>query len=122
MIEETTEPQRVNKREFIARVATRSGQPRSMTSQVYEAVIEELSESIVERGEMVVLTGFGRFFTRRHKGHRVRFGKDSVDDYLVVKFAPSRSMKRLVNDPTSDEEPEDDGADVSDRALLLERV
>ena len=97
---ETTGHPRISKREFIAKVAGRSGQPIRIVSEVYESLIGELTDS-VRRGETVMLTGFGRFCRQVHKGHKVRFGKKDVDDYPVLKFSASRSINRRL-DPDAD--------------------
>jgi nucleoid DNA-binding protein len=102
---ETTGHPRISKREFIAKVAGRSGQPIRIVSEVYESLIGELTDS-VRRGETVMLTGFGRFCRQVHKGHKVRFGKKDVDDYPVLKFSASRSINRRLNP--------DDSTDLSD--------
>ncbi|MFB7917069.1 HU family DNA-binding protein [Streptomyces sp. NPDC056061] len=88
-----TESPRVSKREFISRVAARSGQPAEVVEQVYGVLIGELT-SAVGAGETVVLAGFGRFYRQTHKGHKVRFGKKDVGDYLVLKFSASRVVNR----------------------------
>jgi nucleoid DNA-binding protein len=92
----TTEHSRISKREFISRVAVRGDFPIRVVSEVYEALLGELTDA-AGRGETVVLTGFGRFYRQAHKGHKVRFGKDDVDDYLVLKFSASRSVNRRLD-------------------------
>lgn len=92
---ETTPQGRISKREFISRVATRSEVPIRTVSEVYEAMLEELTQAVC-RGEVVVLTGFGRFYRQAHKGHKVRFGQSEVDDYFVLKFSASRSINRQL--------------------------
>ena len=78
--------QRIAKREFIARVAERSGWPIKTVSSVYEGILDELLDA-VSHGEAVALTGFGRFYRQTHRGHKVRFGQSEVDDYSVLKFS-----------------------------------
>lgn len=92
---------RVNKREFISRVAKRSGMSVRAASRLYEALLEELTDAAA-RGETVVLTGFGRFYRQDHKGHKVRFGEDRVDDYSVLKFSASRSINRRLDQQVVD--------------------
>ncbi|MFC9756701.1 HU family DNA-binding protein [Streptomyces sp. NPDC056921] len=91
---ETTNP-RVSKREFISRVATHSGLPVRVVNNVYDSLLGELTGA-VSCGETVVLTGFGRFYRQDHKGHKVRFGKSSVGDYVVLKFSASSSFNRRL--------------------------
>lgn len=103
----TSTQQRVSKREFISRVAARSGWPIKTVSAIYEALFEELTESVAA-DRAVVLTGIGRFYRQAHKGHKVRFGKDNVTDYSVLKFSASRSVNRRLdreNDVTRFVEP-----------------
>lgn len=95
---------RISKREFISRVAVRSGLTVRVVSDVYEALFGELGDAVAS-GETVVLTGFGRFYRQAHKGHKVRFGKVDVDDYHVLKFSASRTINRQLDDeaaPLSD--------------------
>ncbi|WP_424863088.1 HU family DNA-binding protein [Streptomyces sp. MMS24-I29] len=91
----TAEHSRISKREFISRVAVRSGLPVKVVGEVYEALFGELTCAVSD-GETVVLTGFGRFYRQDHKGHKVRFGKRDVGDYRVLKFSASRSVNRRL--------------------------
>ncbi|MEW1548349.1 HU family DNA-binding protein [Streptomyces tsukubensis] len=91
---EKTNP-RVSKREFISRVATRSELPIRVVNKVYESLLGELTGA-VNCGEAVVLTSFGRFYRQDHKGHKVRFGKSNVGDYVVLKFSASSSFNRRL--------------------------
>ncbi|MEB7447904.1 HU family DNA-binding protein [Arthrobacter koreensis] len=97
---------RVNKREFLVRVARRAGVPVRVATDVYEAVIEEILE-IVENGDRLTLTGFGKFYPQKHKGHRVQRineeGKlegsenpETVGDYAVLKFSATRAVNRKI--------------------------
>lgn len=92
----TSRQERVSKREFISRVAARSGHSIKTVSGIYEALFDELIDS-VSSDESVVLTGVGRFYRQDHKGHKVRFGKSAVDDYSVLKFSASRSANRRLH-------------------------
>lgn len=115
----TTVRPRISKREFISRVATRSGLSIRVVSKAYEALFGELTDA-ASRGETVVLTSFGRFYRQDHKGHKVRFGKNDVDDYSVLKFSASRSINRRldIDDGTDPSRPDGYGmiedADVFD--------
>lgn len=100
---EKTAHSRISKREFISRVAERSGCSVEIVSDVYEGILEELTAA-ASRGDTVVLTGFGRFYRQDHKGHKVRFGKQSVDDYSVLKFSASRSLNRRLDIDEDDEQ------------------
>ncbi|MDX3020123.1 HU family DNA-binding protein [Streptomyces acidiscabies] len=102
---ETTTNPRVNKRKFISRVATRSGLPVRVVNKVYESLLGELTGA-VSCGETVVLTSFGRFYRQDHKGHKVRFGKSDVDDYVVLKFSASSSFNRRLGGSGNEIAPE----------------
>ena len=106
----TTDHPRVNKHEFISRVAARTGLSIKVARGVYAALFGELTDA-ARRGETVVLTGFGRFYRQDHKGHKVRFGKEDVPDYSVLKFSASgRVNRRLEIEPGSDPtQPQDFG-------------
>lgn len=119
----TTEPSRISKREFISRVAARSDLPIRVVSEVYEAMFGELTDA-VSCGDTVVLTGFGRFYRQAHKGHKVRFGKQDVDDYSVLKFSASRSINRRleVDEGTNPTRPENYGMIEDVENLRLEAV
>lgn len=88
---ETGTGRRINKREFISRAARRSGLSIKTMSQAHQALMGELIDSVAG-GDVVVLNGFGRFYRQDHKGHKVRFGKENVGDYSVLKFSASRSL------------------------------
>ncbi|WP_405786496.1 HU family DNA-binding protein [Streptomyces sp. NBC_01367] len=106
---ETTKKPRVSKREFISRVATRSKLPVRVVNKVYESLLGELTGA-VSCGEAVVLTSFGRFYRQDHKGHKVRFGKSNVDDYVVLKFSASSSFNRRLGGNGDGASPDTYGA------------
>lgn len=87
---------RVTKREFVDRVSRRSGWSPAVVSEVYEAVLDEIRESIAV-GDVIVLTGFGRFYRQNHKGHEVHFGRTTIKAYPVLKFSASRSANHRVH-------------------------
>lgn len=93
---------RVSKREFVQRFARRGGLPVRVAQQAYDAMIEELLD-LVNKGNRVTLTGFGKFYPQEHKGHRVILGgaegfksgdSAEVDDYTVLKFSATREVNR----------------------------
>lgn len=95
----TKSDDRVSKREFIAEVARVAGVPVKTATAVYEAIVASLLDN-VRRGVTVTLTGFGRFYGQKHKGHCVQFadgGKDVIDDYTVLKFSATRSVNKSLD-------------------------
>ncbi|QWF85673.1 HU family DNA-binding protein [Amycolatopsis sp. CA-230715] len=115
----TTDDSRISKREFISRVATRSELPIKVVREVYEALFGELTGA-VGGGHTVVLTGFGRFYRQAHKGHKVRFGKNDVDDYSVLKFSASRSVNRQLDVATNTDPPPPEMYAMIDRCDSLD--
>lgn len=91
-------PPRIYKAGFVRAVAQRSGLPMSAIERVLDAVVEELTATVLRRQD-VVLPGFGRFYLQMHRGHVTRFGGGRLDDYPVLKFSASKTMnKTLVQD------------------------
>ena len=81
---------KVNKNEFLERIAEKNEIPLSEVRLVYDAIVDEL-KTVVCNGQDLSLTGFGTFSLKRHKGHPVQFEAktDTVKDYVVLKFAAS---------------------------------
>lgn len=95
-------PPRVYKAGFVRALAARSGLPMSSIERVLDALVEELTQTVLRRQD-VVLPGFGRFYLQMHRGHVTRFGGGRLDDYPVLKFSASKTMnKTLVPDAASD--------------------
>lgn len=100
------EHNRVSKKKFISAIAKRTGYPVRAVTAIYDAALEELM-SVVKRGDQLMLTGFGRFYGQRHKGHRVQFGVEGekrIKDYSVLKFSSVRAINQQLDE--SDENPE----------------
>ncbi|OZD55362.1 hypothetical protein CH252_05635 [Rhodococcus sp. 06-1477-1B] len=100
----TDEP-KVSKREFIQRVSKRAGLSPKVTQLAYEAIFGEILD-LVNAGNRVTLTGFGKFYAQSHKGHNVvlniRDNPDNrgrVDDYSVLKFSATREINKRVAPP-----------------------
>lgn len=91
-------PNRVSKREFLARVSGNSDIPARTVNRVYDAIIAELMDTM-RRGDQLMLTGFGKFYRQEHKGHRVQFadkGSSAIDDYFVLKFSATRNVNKVL--------------------------
>lgn len=82
--------QKVNRNDFLKRVAESTGLSAATVKTVYDAMVDEI-QSVVCSGKELSLTGFGVFVLKPHKGHPVQFdsSSDKVHDYVVLKFAPS---------------------------------
>ncbi|WP_110588076.1 HU family DNA-binding protein [Microbacterium suaedae] len=95
---------RVSKREFIQRAARRGGMPVKVVQQAYDAIIDEVID-LVQSGNRVTLTGFGKFYPQEHKGHvaqtnftqeRQRGATKEVPDYKVLKFSATREVNKRL--------------------------
>ncbi len=100
----TDEP-KVSKREFIQRVSKRAGLSPTVTQMAYEAIFGEILD-LVNAGNRVTLTGFGKFYAQSHKGHNVVLSirdnpenRGRVEDYSVLKFSATREVNKRVAAP-----------------------
>lgn len=90
---------KINKHDFIERVAQKCSVPKKTVQLVYDTAVDEMCDSVCH-GEELSFTGFGSFALKKHKGHPVQFDakNDTVKDYMVLKFSPSDIlMKRIRN-------------------------
>lgn len=77
-----------------------------LTEMFYESLIDSIKASVLS-GKKLILTGFGSFCVKTHKGHPVQFGDSAstVGSYKVVKFLPSNVLIReLRTDMAGDNE------------------
>ena len=97
---------RVSRREFVQRIARRTNHAVGDVQDVYDAMLEEIVE-LTTKGYNVTFTGFGRFYTQPHKGHRVRFadpdGDTQVPDYMTLKFSATSAINKQIKDAVGDE-------------------
>jgi DNA-binding protein HU-beta len=75
-------PDRINKEEFVRRLAVRMGTDGDTASKWVDAVTETLYESF-KAGESVTLPGFGGFFVRAER------------ETWVFKFNPGQRLRAL---------------------------
>lgn len=87
---------RISRMGFIARVSERSGWPPAAVEPIYEAILQEIFESVTI-GKHVVLENFGTFFAKVHKGHKVQFGKPEIGPYLMMRFRGAKALKEQLN-------------------------
>lgn len=88
---------KINKEMFIAAVAERTGLTQATVSTVFDAYQEEIIDRVTNNEE-VSITGFGRFYLQRHKGHPVQFSimNETVHDYVVFKFSASNVLNNKL--------------------------
>ncbi len=92
----------MQKTEFINRLAERTGIPRKQTKQVLETALEIITEQL-QKGERVVLTGFGTFEVRERRERQgvnpqtkqpMRIGATHTPG-----FSASNSLKSAIKNP-----------------------
>lgn len=66
--------------------------------KVYTSMVKILIKKLFD-GFCVELRGFGSFCLQKHRGHPVQFAgkKQTIGDYIVLKFSTSGSMKQRLN-------------------------
>lgn len=93
---------KVNKSEFLKNIALRTGEPYNKVVKIYDGMIDELV-AVAKSNRDLSLTGFGRFYVQKHKGHPVQFmgTSEKVADYEVLKFSAANIMNARLrnNDP-----------------------
>ena len=91
--------QKINKELFIAAIAERTGMTIASVTSVFEAYQNEIIER-VSNNEEISITGFGRFYVQRHKGHPVQFSTatEKVHDYVVFKFSASNVLNSKLRE------------------------
>ena len=92
---------KINKNEFLDRIAKKNGIPLADVKCVYNAIIDEF-KTVMCSGSELSLTGFGTFSLKKHKGHHVQFDSKVVDDYMVLKFRPSAVLMAKIRDAYAD--------------------
>ena len=90
---------KVNKEAFLESVAKDTGMSLAAVSAVYGSMMK-VAEEVAVSGKELSLTGFGRFYLQRHKGHPVQFGTPSekVRDYVVYKFSASNVLNNKLRE------------------------
>ena len=90
---------KVNKESFLESVAKDTGMSVASIASVYNSMVK-VAEEVAVSGKELSLTGFGRFYLQRHKGHPVQFGTPSekVHDYVVYKFSASNVLNNKLRE------------------------
>ncbi|MFC4077418.1 HU family DNA-binding protein [Salinithrix halophila] len=90
----------MNKTELIDRVSEATGKTKKETTQLVEAVISTISESL-QKGEKVSLIGFGNFEVRERAartGRNPQTGESiQIQASKVPAFKPGKQLKEAVN-------------------------
>jgi len=100
----------MNKTEFVAEVAKKTGMPRAKADEAVNAILDAITAAL-KKGEKVTLTGFGSFEVRHHAarpgrdirtkakitipaGKRPAFSAGAVLKAAVSKKAASKPAKK----------------------------
>ena len=85
----------MNKTEFIASVAEKSGMPKTQAKAAYEAIVETIHEEM-KKGERLSLVGFGSFYVSERaarQGINPRTRKPiQIKASKSIKFKPSTAL------------------------------
>ena len=92
---------KVTKKQLVKLVARRSGARGEAVNRVLDSLLVELVDQ-TRRGRQVVISGFGRFYQRTHKGHSAHFGNVVLSDYETMSFSTTPPLRAFIN--SGDEE------------------
>ena len=85
---------KITKRLFIAKIQEKNVCNVEDATYIYESFMNVLTDCILE-GREVILTGFGNFILKPHKGHKFCFSNDDkINDYITLKFSTSNVFNR----------------------------
>ena len=88
----------MNKTELVAHVADKAGTTQVLAEAVINAFTEVVTETLANRGEKVVVTGFGTFEVRNRvarKGKNPRTGEEIV---VPAQKTPAFKAGKLLKD------------------------
>lgn len=92
---------KVSKRLFIEKISKKKNCTPEEAVDIYESFMEVLTDEIL-KGNEVILTGFGNFTLKYHKGHRIHFSdKKSIGEYLTLRFSSSNVLNSKLREPNS---------------------
>lgn len=90
----------MTKQQLVGIVAKRAHMPRSAASEAIDVFIDEIQKAL-QKGDKIVLSGFGSFVVTKVKEKRVvPFGKAEKEQIIkghkIVTFKPGRPLRKLV--------------------------
>jgi len=90
----------VTKEVLINKIYDEVGLSKATSKKVVEALIELIKESL-ERGENVLISGFGKFVVREKRPRRGRNPQTgetiTISERRVITFRPSKILKDEIN-------------------------
>ena len=94
--------QKATKVDLISAVSEHTGMNKADVRMVFDSLFLEVQKNLM-MGKTVVLTGFGNFEVRLHKGHPAYYSQDPsgtkmLNDYRTVRFTPSKKFIHEIRD------------------------
>ncbi len=90
----------MTKLQLVSIVSRRAHMPKRAAEEAVEVLLEEISKAL-QKGDKVVLSGFGTFTLGRVKDKEVvPFGKSTgrvtIKGHKVVNFKPGKPLRKIV--------------------------
>lgn len=87
----------ISKKEFITKVAEKTGRPRKEIDRILDAVLETIKEEVL-KGNTIKLVGFGKFELKKYAPSTARKPntgeKVQVPARSKVMFTPGKELRR----------------------------
>lgn len=88
----------MNKTELIAVVADKAQVTKKVAEEVLNAFVESVAESLGQRGEKVVLTGFGTFEVRNRAKREGRDPRSGATIQIPAQKTPAFKAGKFLKD------------------------
>ena len=88
------------KAEIIDKVHSKTGVPKTVISEIFEAITEEIMSTVASR-ENIVIRGFGTFKPKKvsaRKGRDFEGNEIKIPEKVVPSFTPSDSFSKKMED------------------------
>lgn len=90
----------MNKSEFVARVAKKSGQPQTLVAKIVDAALATTEEAL-KQGDSISIVGFGSLEVKHRAPRKGRNPKTKEEIIIPASkqpvFKPGRTLKEAVN-------------------------
>eukprot|EP00525_Craspedostauros_australis_P013009 CAMPEP_0198135052 /NCGR_PEP_ID=MMETSP1442-20131203/60392_1 /TAXON_ID= /ORGANISM="Craspedostauros australis, Strain CCMP3328" /LENGTH=154 /DNA_ID=CAMNT_0043796213 /DNA_START=574 /DNA_END=1038 /DNA_ORIENTATION=- len=95
------QPEALTKAEFVAQVAERTGQTKTDADRSVNAVLEVITESVVD-GKKISFNGFGTFVAKERAARKGRNPQTGEEIFISARMSPgftaSKKFKELCNE------------------------
>lgn len=90
----------MNKKEFIAAIAEKSGMTKADVEVIFSATFDTITEALVKQNK-IMIPGFGSFSTKvreERKGRNPSTGKEmTIPTIVVANFKAATQLKENIN-------------------------